>query len=57
MPHITEKSAPLNLLTSKHWLCKAYPEADTTLIDLDLEQQFELLMALSALFNLRAGGY
>jgi len=38
---------------SKHWL-QAYPEADTTLIDLDLEQQFELLIGtIRTIRNLR----
>jgi len=44
MPHITEEIwHTLTQSADEQTLAlQAYPEADTTLIDLDLEQQFEL---------------
>jgi len=43
MPHITEEIWHTHQSADEQTLAlQAYPEADTTLIDLDLEQQFEL---------------
>jgi len=46
MPHITEGNLAYSLQSADEQTLalQAYPEADTTLIDLDLEQQFELLI-------------
>jgi len=42
MPHITESGILTQSADEQTLALQAYPEADTTLIDLDLEQQFEL---------------
>lgn len=57
MPHITEEI--WHTLTQagdgQTLALQSYPEADTTLIDLDLEQQFELLIGtIRTIRNLRA---
>jgi len=56
LPHITEEIwHTLTQSADEQTLAlQAYPEADTTLIDLDLEQQFELLIGtIRTIRNLR----
>jgi len=52
MPHITEEiwHTLTNLVTSFHIGVAILSRSGYNLIDLDLEQQFEVLVALSALF-------
>ncbi|MEB3358639.1 MAG: valine--tRNA ligase [Synechococcales bacterium] len=57
MPHITEEIwHTLNQVDDDHYLAlQPYPVADSSLIDADLEQQFDLLIgAIRTLRNLRA---